>query len=164
MFNLVRADLSKDTHSVALVELLDLYARDLMGGGVALSDYTRQNLPAELHGRSGCHVVLAFSGEIPAGIAINFEAFSTFACRPILNIHDFMIAPMFRGQGLAKQLLEEIEIIARELGCCKLTLEVLEGNERAKKIYKRFGFDGYELDPAAGRALFFDKKLSLENR
>jgi hypothetical protein len=36
---------------------------------------------------------------------------------------------------------------------------VLENNHRARGIYTRFGFAGYELDPAAGVALFLQKKL-----
>lgn len=43
--------------------------------------------------------------------------------------------------------------------CCKLTLEVLEGNKLAQQVYRRFGFQGYELDPKMGRALFYEKKL-----
>jgi ribosomal protein S18 acetylase RimI-like enzyme len=52
-----------------------------------------------------------------------------------------------------------VEEIAVELGCCKLTLEVLEGNHIAQAAYKSFGFNGYELNPQTGRALFWEKKL-----
>ena len=51
---------------------------------------------------------------------------------------------------------------ARELGCCKLTLEVLSNNARAVAAYQRAGFAPYVLDPAAGYALFLQKPL-LEN-
>ena len=52
-----------------------------------------------------------------------------------------------------------IEQHAREIGCCKVTLEVLEGNHPAKKAYSQAGFAAYELDPEAGQALFWQKKL-----
>ncbi|MGJ8638141.1 MAG: GNAT family N-acetyltransferase [Opitutaceae bacterium] len=159
-FEVVRADLSKEVHRGALIQLMDTYARDIMGGGAALTEEVKRDLPNELSIRPTCHIVLAFHGNEPAGVSVNFEAFSTFACRPILNIHDFVVAPQFRGQGVAKLLLEEVEAIGRDLGCCKLTLEVLEGNSRAQSIYQRFGFDGYELDPEMGRALFYEKKLA----
>ena len=56
-------------------------------------------------------------------------------------------------------MLDEVERIAKEKGCCKLTLEVLEGNIVAKKAYEKFGFSSYELDPATGKALFWEKVL-----
>ena len=55
--------------------------------------------------------------------------------------------------------MEAAEELARELGCCKLTLEVLEGNAKAQAAYKSLGYAGYELDPAMGKALFWQKKL-----
>ncbi|MFT5906124.1 MAG: ribosomal protein S18 acetylase RimI-like enzyme, partial [Cryomorphaceae bacterium] len=42
---------------------------------------------------------------------------------------------------------------------CKITLEVLSKNEVAKSAYQKFGFSGYELDPEAGKALFWEKPI-----
>jgi hypothetical protein len=44
-------------------------------------------------------------------------------------------------------------------GACKLTLEVLSGNAPALRAYEREGFEGYQLDPAFGHAVFLQKKL-----
>ena len=49
--------------------------------------------------------------------------------------------------------------MARERGACKLTLEVLQGNASAIKLYERVGFAGYQLDPAMGQAQYFQKWL-----
>ena len=65
----------------------------------------------------------------------------------------------FRRQGFARGLLAHVEAVARQRGCCKLTLEVLEGNHGARRAYLDFGFEGYQLDPAMGQALFMEKKL-----
>ena len=56
-------------------------------------------------------------------------------------------------------MLGKVELLARDRGCCKLTLEVLEGNAVARSAYEKFGFTGYELDPAMGKAHFWEKKL-----
>jgi GNAT superfamily N-acetyltransferase len=53
-----------------------------------------------------------------------------------------------------------VEAEARARGCCKLTLEALEGNTGAIALYRDFGFAAYELDPAMGRASFFEKSLT----
>ncbi|MCH6259289.1 GNAT family N-acetyltransferase [Puniceicoccaceae bacterium K14] len=159
MNEIISADLLSLEHSKDIVFLLNEYAKDEMGGGSELAEYTKEHLVEALRSRPNCHVVLAYSDKKPAGLAINFEGFSTFACRPILNVHDFVVAPDFRGVGLAKELLAKVEEIARKLGCCKLTLEVLEGNKLAQSVYRKFGFDGYELDPKMGQAIFYEKKL-----
>ena len=93
-------------------------------------------------------------------MAICFEGFSTFACRPLLNVHDIIVAQSYRGRGLAKLLLAKAEEIAIGLHCCKLTLEVLEGNTVAHAAYQACGFAGYQLDPKMGKAMFWQKGLA----
>lgn len=131
-----------------------------MGGGQELSQFVKENLVNELLLRKNAQVVLAFSDEKAVGLVILMEGFSTFSCRPLLNIHDVVVLREYRGQGISKMLLAKAEEIALSLGCCKLTLEVLEGNKLAQAAYRASGFEGYQLDPQMGRALFWQKKLA----
>ena len=101
----------------------------------------------------------AFDGPLPVGLLIGFEGFSTFACKPLLNVHDISVRPVQRGKGIARKLLDAAEAEARQRGCCKLTLEVLEGNARARSVYEAAGYHAYELDPGMGHALFLEKPL-----
>jgi len=156
---LIVANLSLPKHAATIIYLLNEYAKDDMGGGVELSALAKDNLIAELRKRQGVHVLLAFVEGSPVGMAICFEGFSTFACKPLLNIHDIIVAKEYRGRGIAKRLLANAEEIALRLGCCKLTLEVLEGNTVAQAAYKACGFAGYELDPRMGKGMFWQKKL-----
>lgn len=160
MIDIVEADLNLPAHAEALIQLLDVYALDPMGGSQGLSSDVKANLPAELAKRESAHVILAFVETKPAGLVVCLEGFSTFACKPLLNIHDVIVALPYRGMGLSKLLLQKAEEIAFDLGCCKLTLEVLEGNHVAQSVYKAFGFSGYELNPQMGKALFWEKKLA----
>ncbi len=153
------ADFNNPTHASAIVFLLNEYAKDTMGGGEALSAFTQANLVAEMAKRSTCHAAIAFVDGKPAGLINCIEGFSTFACKPLLNIHDVVVLAEFRGQGISNLLLKKAEEIATGLGCCKLTLEVLEGNKIAQAVYIANGFAGYQLDPEMGRALFWQKKL-----
>jgi ribosomal protein S18 acetylase RimI-like enzyme len=159
MIEIVEADLKLPAHAQALLQLMAAYALDPMGGGQGLSDYAKANLAAELTQRPSAHVILAWVDAAPAGLVVCLEGFSTFACQPLLNIHDLVVALPYRGQGLAKLLLQQAETIAIALGCCKLTLEVLAGNQVAQSVYKAYGFKGYELNPQMGQALFWEKKL-----
>jgi len=154
------ADYNNSDQRRDIPRLLDIYAQDPMGGSEPLRDSVKANLVDALAALPHGFVVLAYCDQQPAGLAICFEAFSTFQCKPIVNIHDLVVVPQFRGRGIARQLLAKVETEARARGCCKLTLEVLSNNEVAKAAYLKFGFAGYQLDPAAGQALFWEKKLA----
>lgn len=160
MIHVIKADLNDPQHGAAILAMLDAYASDPMGGGKGISPFVRKNLIAELRKRPAIHVLLAFEGEQVAGFANCIEGFSSFACKALLNIHDFAVAPSFRGRGVGKQLMQAVEACAHALDCCKITLEVLEGNSVARSLYKSCGFIDYELDPAAGKAMFMHRLLS----
>jgi len=159
MIKVIRANLSNPTHSNALVTLLNAYALDPMGGGEELSDFTKENLASEIQKRTDTTVILAFDDDKPAGLINCIEGFSTFMSKPLMNIHDVYVGVDYRGKGLARQLLQAAEDLAIEKQCCKVTLEVLEGNKPAQSAYLKFGFAGYELDPTMGKAMFWQKKL-----
>ncbi len=155
-----RADYANPAHAAALVSLLDAYAQDPMGGGQALSAFAKTNLVQALAARPQAFSVLAFDGDRSVGLVNCIEGFSTFACRPLVNVHDVAVLPGYRGQRIAEQMLAVAETIARERGACKLTLEVLAGNVGAIRLYERVGFAGYQLDPAMGQARFLQKLLT----
>lgn len=160
MIEVVRARYDDPAHAAALLDLMDQYARDPAGGGEALGDFARDNLIAELAARPFIFSALAFDGDTPVGLVNAIEGFSTFACRPLVNVHDVVVATSHRGRGIAARLFAEVEAIARERGACKLTLEVLDGNAPARALYRRLGFDAYQLDPAMGHAQFLQKWLA----
>lgn len=108
MFEFFEADLTDDATGREIVELLDGYANDFFGGNEPLSDYTRANLIRELRGRPTTHVFLARSTEGAkdyVGLAMCFEGFSTFACKPLINIHDFYVKPEYRRRGISSALM-----------------------------------------------------------
>ncbi len=159
-FEIRRADYANQTDAAAIVTLLDAYAIDLAGGGHALSEFTRSHLVAALAARPQAFSVLAFDQGQAMGLVNCFEGFSTFACRPLVNVHDVAVLPAYRGRGVGAQMLALVEVIARERGACKLTLEVLQGNHGASRLYERLGFADYQLDPAMGHARFMQKPLA----
>jgi GNAT superfamily N-acetyltransferase len=152
-------DLDDPAQAASFLALLDHYARDPMGGGDGLHPGVRARLPAALRMQTGFHGALAWQGADAVGLINCFTGFSTFAAQPLLNVHDIVVRRDERGRGIGQALLAWAETRARELGCCKLTLEVLSRNERAMASYRRAGFVPYELDPAAGQALLLQKKL-----
>lgn len=157
---LCRANYLDPLHAQALVFLLDAYARDVAGGGHPLADFAKQHLVAELAARPQAFSVLAFDGTQPVGLINCIEGFSTFACRPLVNVHDVVVLASHRGRRVGEQMLALVEQLARERGACKLTLEVLAGNRSAITLYERVGFAGFQLDPSFGQAQFLQKWLA----
>ena len=160
--HICRVDYADPVHASALVSLLDAYAHDPMGGGAGLSDYAKTHVVAGLASRPQAFSVLAFAqneDHTPVGLVNCIEGFSTFAAKPLVNIHDVIVLPDWRGQGVAGAMLEAVAQIARERGACKLTLEVLSGNQNALRAYAKLGFDAYQLDPQAGTAQFLQMWL-----
>lgn len=158
-FNVVRADYANPSHAAALVALLNAYATDPAGGGHPLSAFAREHLIAALAARPQAFSVLAFDAGEAVGLVNCFEGFSTFACQPLVNVHDVAVLGSHRGRGVGAQMLALVEEISRERGACKLTLEVLQGNRSAARLYERLGFANYQLDPVMGQAQFMQKWL-----
>ena len=143
-----------------VVELLDTYARDPMGGGAPLADDVRTNLIERLQEQPSVFSLLAFSDDRVVGLMNCVWGFSTFAASPLVNIHDLIVKPDARGGGVGKTLFAAVEEIGRDKGACKVTLEVLSGNEPAKALYASLGYGDYVLDPEQGTALFWQKKMA----
>ena len=158
-FSVRRADYADARDAAAVVLLLDAYASDAAGGGEPLSAYAREHLVPELARRPQAYSVLAFDGDAPVGLVNCIEGFSTFKCKPLVNVHDVAVLASHRGRGIAEQMLAEAERIAVARGAVKMTLEVLSGNAPAIKLYRRIGYAGYQLDPAMGTAEFMQKWL-----
>ncbi len=67
------------------------------------------------------------------------------------------------GQTIRHRPNEETNVAAPftlQIGCCKITLEVFEGNSIAQNSYQKFGFEGFELNPKMGKALFWQKNIA----
>jgi GNAT superfamily N-acetyltransferase len=159
MFVAAPLDLRDSAHAAAWLALLDHYARDPMGGGNGLSAYAQRHLVGRLQQFPGFHSALVMADDQAVGLINCFTGFSTFAAKPLLNIHDIVVHKEWRGRGIARVLLAWAAQRAGELGCCKLTLEVLANNAPALAAYARAGFAPYVLDPQAGHALFLQKIL-----
>lgn len=157
--NLLIADYGNNQHAKDIGYLLNFYAEEPMGGGEPLPDYVKENVAIGLSKTPNAFSILCYVNGKPAGLANCFESFSTFKCKPLINIHDLMVESEFRGLGISQMLLGEVEKIAQQKGCCKVTLEVLEGNKIAQNAYLKFGYEGYELNPEMGKALFWQKSL-----
>lgn len=153
------ADLADARHCEGLLEVLDSYAQDPVGGGQPLPERTRRELIPALKRTPQAVILLAENRNGITGIAVCFLGLSTFSARPLLNIHDLAVMPASRGEGVGRALLQAAEDEAVRRGCCKLTLEVQDRNTVARGLYQSFGFRDFELgEPVVTR--FLSKTLA----
>jgi ribosomal protein S18 acetylase RimI-like enzyme len=152
--NVEEADLADEVQSESLAEILDSYARGPGGQNAPLSLEARARLADGLREHSNATVLLAYADRRAVGAAVCVWSFSTFAGRPSVNIHDLAVLPEFRDRGIGRALLAAVEARALARDCCKITLEVHDSNEGAKRLYASVGFGPWD-----SRTLFLTRKL-----
>lgn len=126
---------------------------------------TEQTLLADGFGeRPRFEALLAEAGRQLVGMVILYQAYSSWSGAPSLMVHDLFVAPDSRGQGAGRALLAAAAQRAESLGCCRMDVNVLAWNERARRFYESLGFahqEGwlpYRLDGAGLARLAKDGK------
>ena len=75
----------------------------------------------------------------PAGFALWFYNYSTFAGRPGLYLEDLFVRPALRGKGIGKALLVHLARLARAQGCARYQWQVLDWNAPSIAFYEALG-------------------------
>lgn len=57
-----------------------------------------------------------------------------------MHLLNITVAPAWQGRGLAVTMLDRLVADCRRVGMTQLWLEVRLGNERARAVYRRYGF------------------------
>ncbi|MBV8926943.1 MAG: GNAT family N-acetyltransferase [Bradyrhizobium sp.] len=99
--------------------------------------------------------IAEWGGE-PAGFAVWFFNFSTFAGRPGIYLEDLFVRPAFRGKGIGKALLVHLARLCAENGWSRMQWSVLDWNAPSVDFYKSLGavlMDEWKLCKITGAAL-----------
>ncbi len=137
---LVKVNLNYENHCSALLRLLDDYMLDEMGIGEAMPKELGLQIIEGLKNHSAYIGFFACIGDDFAALANCNLNFSTWEAKPLINIHDFIVSPGFRRQGVGLFLLNEIVKYALGKGYCRINLEVRHDNYKAQNLYKKVGF------------------------
>lgn len=90
--------------------------------------------------------IVAYNDENVIGYALASRSYDPIMRKKNLWIDYVCVNPNERGKGIARQLLQEIEKIAREEGILKLELTSSRFRTGARKLYVDFGFVIRESD------------------
>lgn len=154
MIEIIQCDFTNSIHRQKVVELIDAYMQDFMGGGRPMPEENKVPLVEGLSKHPGAFVLFATDKENFVGIATCFVNFSTFNVKPYINVHDLAVLDTWRGKGVGRKILEKVIAIAKERGYCKVTLEVRKDNINAQGLYRSLGFD--DCDPVMH---YWEKKV-----
>lgn len=136
----IQIDLAKQEHVDGLIYLLDAYMRDPMGSHAPMPDGLDSQIIDGLKNYPGYLGFLVKADGRFAALANCNKNFSTFKAKPLINIHDLVVHPDFRGKGVGKFLLDSLAAYGEAHGYCRLNLEVRHDNVNAQKLYRKAGF------------------------
>jgi ribosomal protein S18 acetylase RimI-like enzyme len=137
-------DITNSDHKNHMIAQLTLYMEDPMGGWEMTPELADKIIAGLITQPNYLFFLAYYKGEI-AGMANCFINFSTFRGQQLLNIHDFAVDPKYRKLGIGAALMQSISAKSREMGFCKITLEVRTDNPKARNLYLKTGFK--ECDP-----------------
>jgi len=83
--------------------------------------------------------MLAWHDTKPAGFALWYYSFSTFAGGPDLFLEDIFVEPDHRGAGVGLALFRRLAQIARTESCRRMEWRVLNWNQPSIDFYRRLG-------------------------
>ncbi len=131
-------------HCQALVQLMNEYITDRMGGGIPYTQEQKTQLIEGLKNHPSKLVYFARAGEEFIGLVNCFVNFATFTVRPFVNIHDVIVTSAWRNKQVGRKMLDKVIERAGEMGCSKVTLEVRSDNDNAMYLYNSLGFHDAE--------------------
>ncbi len=135
--------------AIDLVRALNVHENALTGDRLetrAAAEASYDRLLERIATRQGRLVVAEAEGRVVglAGFVIEEdEPFVADAFRRYGLVTDLVVHADWRGRGLGRRLLEEMEGLARAAGLKRLAIGVLEGNAGAARLYRTVGFGDY---------------------
>ena len=124
----------------AFFQLMNEYIADPMGGDESLNNEKQHLLVEGLKQHNENFILLGKIDDQYVSLATCFWGFSTFQTKRLINIHDLVVTERYRNKGIGRTMLRKIADIAKENGCCKITLEVRDDNEQAQHLYASEGY------------------------
>lgn len=150
----LQVDIFNEEHSLQLIRLLDFYMQDEMGNSAPMPLELAPKIIEGLKKYPGYIGFFVIADGQFAALANCNKNFSTFKAMPLINIHDFIVHPDFRGKGVGRFLLDSISRFFLDHGYCRINLEVRYDNLKAQKLYKDAGYS--ECNPPM---FFWERQL-----
>lgn len=137
----IQVNLEDPVHCEKLLSLLNDYMQDDMGTNGPMPEDLGPKIIEGLKKHKAYIGFFVCSGDDFVALANCNLNCSTWKARFLINIHDFIVSPAHRKQGIGRFLLNNIENYSKEKGYCKINLEVRKDNKKAQRLYRKTGFN-----------------------
>lgn len=108
--------------------------------------FQRRALKEILENSSFGMVHLIYTGDSLTGYVIMTNCFSLEFHGRFVLIDELYLREAYRGMGIAKRAMEEVETLCLARGIHAIRLEVAKTNVRARQVYQKAGFKAEERD------------------
>ena len=105
----------------------------------AAGQISRQFLTERLKQKDSL-ILLAYDNQEAAGFVQIYPSFSSVALKPIWILNDLFVAPLNRKKGVAKKLLQELELLAKRRNIFSIKLATAVDNDQAKNLYRSLDY------------------------
>lgn len=85
------------------------------------------------------HILKAETEGEMAGFAAYYYQLVSFPAKKVLYLEDIFVKEAYRGKGIGNRFLTELENIARENDCLKMTWKCLTWNQSSRSFYEHIG-------------------------
>ncbi|MDQ0227401.1 GNAT family N-acetyltransferase [Metabacillus niabensis] len=85
-------------------------------------------------------IFLATNNGKPVGFTQLYPTFSSVSMKKVWILNDLYVAQEGRNQGVATHLLQKAKEFALETGAIRLELSTAFDNNKAQRLYEKFGF------------------------
>lgn len=138
---IVKVDLQIKEHEQAFIKLMNAYMKHPMGKSASITADLANEIIRGLIEHPTYIGVMVKKDYQYVGLANCFKNYSTFNAKPLINIHDFIVLTENRKSGVGQFLLNGVWNIGKQLGCCRVNLEVRYDNDAAMNLYKKVGYN-----------------------
>lgn len=128
----------ENKHFIGLCQLLDAYLNEIVGGEKQRTQYVKYNTLEDIH-----DVVVLYDAEEPIGCG-SFKFYE----EGVAEVKRVYLKEQYRGKGLGKYLMIELEKQAAKKGYKQLILETGKPLTEAMRLYEHLG---YEVIPNYGQ-------------
>ncbi|ROR98000.1 acetyltransferase (GNAT) family protein [Sinobacterium caligoides] len=91
--------------------------------------------------RSEATVFIAYSSENkPMGFVLNYHTFSSVSLGKVIILNDLFVAPLYRKQGVANNLISCSIKLAKDTDSIRVDLATSKDNFSAQALYEKIGF------------------------
>ncbi len=147
MLKLLRTD-HKDDNFISLTRELDEELKQLYGN-------YQKKFDAQNKLDKTVKVILAYD----ADTAVGCGALRPMSGSEMVEIKRMFVQPSFRGRGISKIILAELEALAKEIGYKNIKLETGKNQPAAIGLYLK---TGYSITAPYGEYKFIDEAICME--